>query len=87
MVVAAVMPTSVLPAPQGRTMMPDRARLVVNVVSDLPRVSRTQTAHPLPNILPRLFSWYERIVVVGLRSISRVGLISSCRKSYSSIIG
>lgn len=27
MVVAAVMPTSVLPAPQGRTMIPDRARL------------------------------------------------------------
>lgn len=24
---AAVMPTSVLPAPQGRTMMPERARL------------------------------------------------------------
>lgn len=26
-VVAAVMPTKVLPAPHGKTMMPDRARL------------------------------------------------------------
>jgi hypothetical protein len=28
-VVAAVIPTRVLPAPQGRTMMPERARLFV----------------------------------------------------------
>lgn len=66
-VVAAVMPTSVLPAPHGRTMMPDLAR-------------------PLPNILPSDFSWYGRSAAVGLRSISSVGLTSSWRKSYSSIM-
>lgn len=65
---AAVIPTSVFPAPQGSTMIPERAR-------------------PFPNILLRLVSWYGRITVAGLRSISRFALTVSLRKSYSSSMG
>jgi hypothetical protein len=32
-VVAAAMPTSVLPAPQGSTMMPERARPLPNILA------------------------------------------------------
>jgi hypothetical protein len=65
---AAVIPTSVFPAPQGSTMIPDRAR-------------------PLPNIFESDFSWYGRMTVTGLRSISRLALIWSFLKSYSSRTG
>ena len=85
MVHAAVMPTRVLPAPQGRTIIPDRARLHVTVSSDIALTPRA--AYPLPNILLRLVSWYGRIVVDGLRSISRFAFIVSFLKSYSSSMG
>lgn len=65
---AAVIPTRVLPAPQGNTMIPERAR-------------------PFPNILLREVSWYGRITVDGLRSISRLALMVSFLKSYSSSMG
>lgn len=43
---AAVMPTKVLPAPQGSTIMPDRARLVIRNISHL------QTSISQSNALP-----------------------------------
>lgn len=45
------------------------------------------TTDPLPNILLRLVSWYGRMTVDGFRSMSRLALIVSLRKSYSSSIG
>lgn len=81
---AAVIPTSVLPAPQGRTIIPDRARLHTRKLLNGDTVLRT---HPFPNILLRLVSWYGRMTVEGLRSISRLALTVSLRKSYSSSMG
>ncbi len=51
---AAVIPTSVLPAPQGSTMIPDRARL--QSVSARGIRSICYRTYPLPNILLRLVS-------------------------------
>ena len=82
---AAVMPTSVLPAPQGRTMMPERARL--RAASGSSHQRNTIGTHPFPNILLRLFSWYGRICAIGLRSMSRFAFLVSLRKSYSSSSG
>lgn len=88
-VVAAVMPTKVLPAPHGKTMMPDRARLIKGIGLRV-RLALAGTSEPptdpLPNILPSDFSWYGRSAADGFKSISSVGLTSSCRKSYSSIM-
>lgn len=44
-------------------------------------------AYPFPNILLKLVSWYGRITVAGLRSMSRLAFTVSFRKSYSSSIG
>ena len=71
---AAVIPTSVLPAPQGNTMIPDRARLGSQVRQEVLGYIGLVT-YPLPNILLRLFSWYGRITVMGLRSMSRLALM------------
>lgn len=71
---AAVIPTSVLPAPQGNTMMPERARLDSQVENGVTRNTVLET-YPLPNILLKLFSWYGRITVIGLRSMSRLALM------------
>lgn len=54
---AAVMPTSVLPAPQGSTMIPERARLVIGKGNSIVNQKRWHRAtYPFPNILLRLFS-------------------------------
>ena len=51
---AAVIPTSVFPAPQGNTIIPERARLRYAVKETLKIQVST---HPFPNILLKLFSW------------------------------
>lgn len=51
---AAVMPTSVLPAPQGSTIIPDRARLQYASARRVRTVC--YRTYPLPNILLRLVS-------------------------------
>jgi len=83
---AAVMPTSVLPAPQGNTIMPERARLERSL-APCADWSMMFLAYPFPNILLKLVSWYGRMTVAGLRSISRLAFTVSFRKSYSSSIG
>jgi hypothetical protein len=52
---AAVIPTKVLPAPQGSTMIPDLARLEEAIIANA--IANERVAYPLPNILLRLVSW------------------------------
>jgi hypothetical protein len=54
---AAVMPTRVLPAPHGSTMMPERARLA-DKVSKRPvsHLNIKTPTYPFPNILLKLVS-------------------------------
>jgi hypothetical protein len=94
MVTAAVIPTSVFPAPQGSTIMPERARLgvqfaKVNTGTLFPCVIPTlhQLTYPLPNILLSEVSWYGLITVMGFKSISRFAFTVSALKSYSSSTG
>lgn len=87
MVHAAVIPTRVLPAPHGSTIMPERARLDRIVNFTLHTEVAEVKAHPLPNILLKLVSWYGRITVAGFKSMSRFALMVSFRKSYSSSTG
>jgi hypothetical protein len=65
MVQHAVIPTRVLPAPHGNTMIPDLARLMtkerdarakVSASLGAKRMSHGELGYPLPNILLRLFS-------------------------------
>jgi len=52
---AAVIPTNVLPAPHGSTIMPDRARL--NILQHSYSIKmRENLTNPLPNILLKLVS-------------------------------
>ena len=52
---AAVIPTKVLPAPQGSTIIPDRARLRRSISGKKQQAYR-ETTNPFPNIFPSDFS-------------------------------
>jgi len=84
MVAAATIPTSVLPAPQGSTMMPERARWEPNMLYDTGQAVRVRGTYGTCRHLVCAGSQAERGLTPSGRGATAGG--DNCRNGYRRLL-